>query len=164
MNALEQLSAGDLMPWTQVVIAISTAVIAVLLALPALASFFLLRETQRAVALLERAAETLQKEIVPSLESVRGLVQQATQVAGTVRGEIEGVVDTSRDLRRRVTRAADAAEVRLSDLEALLDVVYEEVEDTALDVASALRTTRRGAGVLSAMKRAFLKRGRGRGR
>jgi uncharacterized protein YoxC len=149
-----------MMPWTQVVIAISTAIIAILLTLPALASFFLFRETRRAVALLERSAETLQKEIVPSLQSARGLLQQANQVAGTVRGEIEAVVGTSRDLRGRVKRAADAAEARLTDLEALLDVVYEEVEDTALDVASALRTTRRGAGMFSAMKRAFLRRGR----
>ncbi|MBI4502947.1 MAG: hypothetical protein HY700_17520 [Gemmatimonadetes bacterium] len=148
------------MPWTDVVVAISTAIIAVLLALPAVASFFLFRELRRAVALLERAADTLQQEIVPAVQSVRGVVEQATQVAGTVRGELEAVVDTSRDLRGRVKRAADAAQARLSDLETLLDVVYEEVEDTALDVASALRTTRRGVGMFSAMKRAFLRRGR----
>ena len=41
-----------------------------------------------------------------------------------------------------------------------LEVDVPQVEDTALDVAAALRTTRRGAGVLSAMKRAFLRRGR----
>ena len=70
------------------------------------------------------------------------------------------MVETSRDLRARLQRAADAAEGRLGDLEALLDVLYEEVEETALDVASALRTTRRGASVLSAMKRAFLRRSR----
>jgi hypothetical protein len=148
------------MPWTEVVIAISTAIIAILLVLPALASFFLFREFRRAVTLLERSADTLQKEIVPALQSVRGVLEQARQVAGSVRGEIDAVVDTSRDLRGRITRAADAAETRLTDLETLLDVVYEEVEDTALDVASALRTTRRGAGLFSAMKRAFLRRGR----
>jgi hypothetical protein len=69
-------------------------------------------------------------------------------------------VDSSKDLRARIRRATNAAEVRLSDLETLLDIVYEEVEDTALDVAAALRTTRRGAGVFAAMKRAFLRRGR----
>ena len=148
------------MPWTDVVVAISTAIIAILLALPAVAVCFLFRELRRAIALLERSADTLQREIVPAVHSVRSVLEQATQVAGTVRTEVEGVVETSRDLRIRVKRAADAAEVRLSDLETLLDVVYEEVEDTALDVASALRTTRRGVGMFSAMKRAFLRRGR----
>jgi hypothetical protein len=41
-----------MMPWTDVVTAISTAVIAVLLALPALASFFLFRELRKAVGAL----------------------------------------------------------------------------------------------------------------
>jgi hypothetical protein len=148
------------MPWTDVVTAISTAVIAVLLALPALASFLLFRELRRAVRALERFSETLHKEIVPALQSARGVVEQANQLAGTVRSEVDAVIQTSRDLRTRVKRAANVAELRLTDLETLLDVVYEEVEDTALDVAAALRTTRRGAGVFSAMKRAFLRRGR----
>jgi hypothetical protein len=148
------------MPWTDVVTAISVAIIAILLALPAVASFLLFRELRRAVTAIERFGETLQQEIVPAVQSARGVIEQATQLAGTVKGEVDAVLDTSRDLRGRVARAADRAEVRLTDLETLLDVVYEEVEDTALDVAAALRTTRRGAGVLGTLKRAFLRRGR----
>lgn len=148
------------MQWTDVVTAISTAVIAILVALPALASFYLFRELRRAVTALERFADTIQKEIVPAVQSARTVVEQATQVAGRVKGEVEAIVDTSKDLRAKVHRAANAAEVRLTDLETLLDVVYEEVEDTALDVAAALRTTRRGAGLFSKMKRAILRRGR----
>src|SRR5688572_21610867 len=122
------------MPWTDVVTAISVALIAILLALPAVASFLLFRELRRAVTVIERFGETLQKEIVPAVQSARGVVEQATQVAGTVKTEVDAVVETSKDLRGRVQRAANRAEVRLSDLETLLDVVYEEVEDTALDV------------------------------
>jgi hypothetical protein len=148
------------MPWTDVVTALSTAVIAILLALPAVASFLLFRELRRAVTAIERFGDTLQKEIVPAVQAARGVVDQTGQMAGTIKGEVEAVIETSKDLRTRVNRAASSAEVRLADLETLLDVVYEEVEDTALDVAAALRTTRRGAGMLSAMKKAFLRRGR----
>ena len=148
------------MDWPEVVTAISTAVIAILLALPAVASFFLFRELRRAVRTLERFGDTLEKEVVPAVQSARGVVEQASQVAVTVRTEVEGMAETSRDLRARVKRAADATEERLADLETLLDVLYEEVEDTALDVAAALRTTRRGASVFSAMKRAFFRRSR----
>ncbi len=70
------------------------------------------------------------------------------------------MVGTSRDLRARIVRAADATEERLNDLDALLDVLYEEVEDTVLDVASALRTTRRGASLFTGVKRALRRRGR----
>src|SRR2546422_4388710 len=39
---------------------------------------------------------------------------------------------------------SDAAEARLQDLDALLDVVQEEVESAVLDVAATLRGVRRG--------------------
>lgn len=148
------------MEWPQVVTALSTAAIALLLALPAVASFLLFGELRRAVRALERFGDTLEKEVVPTVQSARNVVQQASHVAVTVRTEVEGMAETSRDLRARVKRAADATEERLADLETLLDILYQEVEDTALDVAAALRTTRRGASVFSAMKRAFLRRGR----
>lgn len=147
------------MEWTAVVTAISTAAIALLLALPAVASFFLFGELRRAVRTLEKFADTLQREVLPAVQSVRGISEQATQITTKIRSEVQGLVETSQDLRGRVTRAADATEDRLNDLEALLDVLYEEVEDTALDVAAALRTTRRGVSVIGAVKRVF---GRGR--
>lgn len=145
--------------WTAVVTAISTAAIALLLALPALASFFLFSEVRRAIKTMDRFADTLQREVLPAIQSVRGISEQATQITTKIRSEIDGLVETSQDLRGRVRRAADATEDRLNDLEALLDVVYEEVEDTALGMAAALRTTRRGVSVIGAMKRVF---GRGR--
>src|SRR5437870_4503989 len=107
-------SPGRPMPWTDVVIAISTASIAILLAFPAFASFLFIRELGRAVALLERSAATLEKEIMPAIRSARGVMEQARQAAGTVRTEVDAVVNTSQDLRGRVKRAADAAEMRLT--------------------------------------------------
>jgi hypothetical protein len=47
----------------------------------------------------------------------------------------------------------DAVENRLADLDSLYSVVHDEVEDTALDVAAALRTVRRGNGMLGRVRR-----------
>jgi hypothetical protein len=41
----------------------------------------------------------------------------------------------------------------MADLKSLYDVVHEEVEDTALDVAAVLRSARRGNGVLGRIRR-----------
>src|SRR5687768_4232650 len=101
------------MPWTDVVTAISTAVIAILLSLPAIACFFLFRELRKAVVALEGFSATIQQEVVPAIQSARGIVDQATLLAGNIKVEVEGIVGTSKDLRERVKRAADAAEVRL---------------------------------------------------
>lgn len=147
------------MEWPAVVTAISTAAIAILLSFPAVASFLFIRELRRAVRAMEQFGETVQQEVLPAVQATRGIVEHASQIAASVRGEVDGLVQTSQDLRGRVTRAANATEDRLNDLETLLDVLYEEVEDTALDVAAALRNTRRGVSVIGAMKRVF---GRGR--
>src|SRR4051794_22598725 len=85
---------GESMPWTDVVTALSTAVIAILLALPAVASFLLFRELRRAVTAIERFGDTLQKEIVPAVQAARGAVDQTGQMAGTIRGEVEAVIET----------------------------------------------------------------------
>src|SRR5216117_3009963 len=85
----------------------------------------------------------------PALGDVRQLVT-------TIRTEAEGLVGTSQDLRGRIVRAADAA--RLADLDALFEVVQEEVETTALDVAATLRNVRRGLSLLEWGRRALKRR------
>ena len=99
----------------------------------------------------------------PALDDVR-------QFVGTIRAEVDGLAGTSRDLRARVVKAADAAEARLAELDALVDVVQQEVESAALDIAATLRTVRRGASLLDLGRRVVSggagrkKRGRGRDR
>jgi len=56
-------------------------------------------------------------------------------------------------LRRRVLGGADVLPAGLEDLESLDAVVPEEVEDTALDVAAALRSARSGNGMLGRVRR-----------
>src|SRR5438034_5269210 len=62
----------------------------------------------------------------PAVGDVRALL-------ASIRTEAEGLVGTSRALRERIVRAADAAEARLNDLDAVVEVVQQEVESTAVD-------------------------------
>src|SRR2546429_1606056 len=71
-------------------------------------------------------------------------VGDVRQLVGTIRSEAESVVGTSRELRERIVKAADAAQTRLADLDALFEVVQEEVESTVLDAAASVRMVRRG--------------------
>src|SRR2546422_10625213 len=77
----------------------------------------------------------------PAVGDVRALV-------ATIRAEAEGLAGTSRELRQRIVSAADAAEARLAELDAVFEVVQEEVEATVLDVATTMRTVRRGISLL----------------
>jgi H2-forming N5,N10-methylenetetrahydromethanopterin dehydrogenase-like enzyme len=79
-------------------------------------------------------------------------------LVGSIRGEADALVGASRDIRLRIVRAADAAEERLADLDALAEVVQEEVEDTALAAAATLRNVRRGLHGFRWARRALLRR------
>src|SRR5256886_14092355 len=69
----------------------------------------------------------------PAVGDVRALV-------ATIRAEAEGLAGTSRELRQRIVSAADAAEARLAELDAVVEVGQEEVEATGLDVAATMPT------------------------
>ena len=69
-------------------------------------------------------------------------VDDARQLVATIRHEAEALAGTSRELRQRVLRAADAAEARLVEVGAMFDVLREEAEDTALDVVATVRNVR----------------------
>lgn len=91
---------------------------------------------------------------VPAMDDVRGLL-------GAIRTEADALVGTSKDIRLRIVRAADAAELRLANLAALVDVLQDEADDVALDAAAAVRSVRRGVAAVSLGRRLFGKR-RGR--
>jgi hypothetical protein len=136
--------------WAIAVTALSLAVIAVaaiVVAGSALATAFGMRAFLRAVEHLTG----------PALSDVRGMID-------TIRTEADAIAGTSRDLRLRIVNAADAAQERLGDLGAVLDVMQEEVEDTVLDVAATARNVRRGLSVWrlgrSALRRARARKGR----
>lgn len=121
--------------WAAVLSAVSLAVIA-LAALAVAAGLYV------AGRQFGRLLGTLESHAGPALEDVQRLV-------ASIRTEAENITGTSKDLRVRIVHAADAAQARLADLDALLDVIQEEVEGATVDFAATVRTIRRGASVLS---------------
>jgi uncharacterized protein YoxC len=148
------------MEWAAAVTAVSTAVIALVVTVGAVVLVRWIGELYRLGRTVRRQLERLEHEARPALESARAVARDTERLVASVRQEIEGFAGASKDVRDRLNRAADAVEERLHDIESVVDMVQYEVEETALDVAAALRTTRRSASVLRAMKRAFLGRRR----
>jgi uncharacterized protein YoxC len=130
--------------WVAVVTGVSLAILAVSAIVIALAAV--------ATALGMRAFLRVLHELAgPAVGDVRQLV-------GTIRTEAESLVGTSQELRGRIVAAADRAQTRLADLDALFEVVQEEVETTVLDVAATVRTVRRGVSLLDWGRRTFKRR------
>jgi hypothetical protein len=132
--------------WVAVVTALSLLVIALAAVIVACAAVV--------SALGVRATLGFFKQLAaPAVDDVRGLL-------GTIRAEADALVGTSKDIRIKIVKATDAAEVRLSNLAALVDVLQEEADDVALDAAAAVRSVRRGVAAFSLGKRLFGKRKR----
>jgi len=153
MWTLALLQVGSTPEWVGPTVAISLAVLALsFLALAiavGIAAFKLASEIRKVGAMIDG----LQDDVARTLRSVRRLTEQAQDVMVLVRHETGAFAQTARRLRRKTVRAVDRIEGKLQDLETLYDVVHDEVEGTALDLAAALRSLRRGNGMLGRVRR-----------
>jgi hypothetical protein len=149
--ALVQVAAPP--DWVGPTVAISLAVIAVtVVAVAAVQAYTALRLVQEARK-LSTMIQGYQDDVTQTLAGARRLADQGQDLLVLVRQEIGAFTQTSRRIRRKLVRGVDNIEAKLTDLETLYDLVHEEVEDTALDVAAALRTSREGNGMLGRVRR-----------
>ncbi len=135
-----QTGAAQPAAWVGPTMAISLAVLALSFVVIAAMAAVIGTRTLRAGRRVEEAAD-----------ATRGL-------AVKVQDEVTELVRTSQRLRFEVDRGVRRAKRRLQDLDAVAEVVQEEIEETALDVAATLRTVRVGRGVLGRITRLLWKR------
>jgi threonine dehydrogenase-like Zn-dependent dehydrogenase len=153
MMTLTLLQVGATPEWVGPTVAISLVVIAVAMlgaaGVLAYAALRVLGETRKVSTMVQG----YQEDIAQVLAGARRLTDQSQDVLVLLRQEIGAFTQTSRRIRRKLTRGVDSIEAKLADLETLYELVHEEVEDTALDVAAALRTSRQGDGMLGRVRR-----------
>jgi hypothetical protein len=139
--------------WVGPVAAISLAVIALSFLAIGIAVAVLAGKIGKQVKTVGATVAGLQDDVARVLGSVRRLTEQAQDLMVVVRNEAGAFAQTSRRVRRKIVKGVDRVQERLEDLEALYDVVHDEVEDTALDVAAGLRTIRSGNGMIGRVRR-----------
>lgn len=153
MRLLALLQVGAAPSWVGPMMAISLAIIALsFLAIAAAVAFAALKLSGQ-VRKIATIVDGLQDEVGRTLKTVRRLTEQAQDVMVLVRHEAGAFAQTARRLRRKTVRAVDRIEMKLQELETLYDVVHDEVEGAALDAATALRSLRRGNGMLGRVRR-----------
>ena len=144
--------------WPVVVIAIATSVLALSVLVLLVGMLLMLRQLGRLSERMTRLLESVDRDARPALDSVLRTADETSRVAQTIREEVQALSGTSRDVRERVQRTAASLEERFIEFDTLLDILHDEVEDTVLDVAALLRTTRRGTGLLRGLRRALGRR------
>jgi hypothetical protein len=153
MMTLALVQVGATPEWVGPTVAISLVVIAVSIvgaaAVLAYAGLRIVAEARK----LSTMIQGYQEDVSQALAGARRLLDQGQDVMVLLRQEIGAFTQTSRRIRRKLVRGVDSIEDKLADLETLYELVHEEVEDTALDVAAALRTSREGNGMLGRVRR-----------
>ena len=153
MMTLALLQAAATPDWVGPTVAISLVVIAVTIVgvavVQAYTALRLVDEARKLGAMIR----SHQEDVTQTIAGARRLADQGQDLLVLVRQEIGAFTQTSRRIRRKLVRGVDNVEAKLADLETLYDLVHEEVEDTALDVAAALRTSREGNGMLGRVRR-----------
>ena len=153
MWTLALLQVGTTPDWVGPTVALSVAVLALSflgMALAVTIAAFRLVEQAKKMGTL---VDGLQDDIARTLKGVSSLTEQAQEVMVLVRHEAGAFAQTARRLRRKTVRVVDRIEAKLQDLETLYDVIHDEVEGSALDLAAALRSLRRGNGMLRRVSR-----------
>ncbi len=97
----------------------------------------------------------LRRQVRALKASVAGFAGDARAITARLRGELEGYAALSEEARGKLRGAIDTVDGRLRDLDALVEVLQEEAEATALDVAALVRTVRTSGGILKAARRSM---------
>ena len=153
MRILALLQAGAFPDWVGPTMAISLAIIALSFLGIAGAVVFAALKLSGQVRKIAAIVDGLQDDVGRTLKTVRRLTEQAQDVMVLVRHEAGAFAQTARRVRRKAVRAVDRIEMKLQEVETLYDVVHDEVEGAALDAAAALRSLRRGNGMLGRVRR-----------
>jgi uncharacterized protein YoxC len=153
MMTLALLQVGASPDWVGPTVAISLAILALSFLGLAVAVGVVALKLAGQVRKVSTLVDGLQDDVARTLKSVRRLTEQGQDIMVLVRHEAGAFAQTARRLRRKTVRAVDRIEVKLEELETLYDVVHDEVEGAALDMAAALRSVRRGNGMLGRVRR-----------
>lgn len=141
--------------WVGPLMAISLVIIATGVVVSGIAMLLVLRETRHHAARIARMMDSTQKALTPVIGTLQDISEEGRHLAHVVRNEGEALARTSRRLRRKINHGSERVEERLEDLDALYEVLYDEVSDTALTAASTLRRVRSGGRMLRRVRRFF---------
>lgn len=143
--------------WVGPTMAISLVIIALAFAAIAFGSVLLARAAQKEIAELSEKLEGIRGDLHDAMHAVRRVAETGEDLSIKLKEEIQQYLATSRTIRHDLDRGIRRVKSRLADLDALYEVVHDEVEETALDVAAKVRSVRNGAGVVGRLRRLLVR-------
>jgi uncharacterized protein YoxC len=126
--------------WVPPTMAISLVVIALSFAVIGTVTAIVGAKVLKQIKTAQTRLDEVHLDVRRTMKSVR---RTARGVSDLVYGEAAELAETSRDLQEKLRSAANRVQNRFDDLDALYEVVYDEVAETAIDVAAGARGLRK---------------------
>lgn len=121
-------------------------ILVLVLAVGALASLILLLVAMRdGVRKLNATLDRLSTDTQPMLANARAIVEDAREMVATVKQDVGTVSGAAAAMGDTILDAVDVTAQRIDEVNAVLDVVQDELEETAITAISAVRGVRLGA-------------------
>jgi methyl-accepting chemotaxis protein len=134
-------------------VALSLLVIAIAFIAIAVAGALTLGLLRNQLEQMARALNELNSDLSEVLKGARHLAEDGRKLAQLAREEGEAYLASSRRIRKKLDRGVDRLSERLDNFDALVEVVHDEVEETALRFATTLRAARLSTAVLGRVLR-----------
>lgn len=148
--------------WVGPTVAIALIVMAIAAAALTAIVYLVVNEARERSETLAREVKQLRADIAPTLAAVQRFGDEGLDVAKLAKDEAREIIETTRRIRYDVERGVKHARRRLADFDAVVDVVQEEVEETALQLTTTLHSVRTGTGMIEQLRRLIRPRRRGR--
>lgn len=136
----------DLFDWTSGTLQIVVLLLAIGLLV---AMILLLLSLRNAVQKVNTTIEKLAAETRPLIQRATGIVDDAKEVVAMVRTDVERVTDAASLVSDQLIDAAETTSRRVDEVNAVLDVLQNELESSAIGTVAAVRGVRVGARTLS---------------
>ena len=121
---------------TQIFLSVVAGLLAALALGAAVLSYSTFRLLARTLRKLDKVVDQLAPRAEPLIDGLTRVAVDASDVSDSVRRKVNDVLDTVDDVNTRLRSATDAAEQRVRQFGAVLDVVQAEAEEVLLDAAS----------------------------
>lgn len=110
----------------------------------------LLRALRDAVQGMNKTLAKLTTDTAPMLANANAMVGDAREMVAMVRRDVEQVTDAAAAISDELLHAAESAAQRVDEVNAVLDVLQDELEGSAISAVATLRGAQAGARAFAA--------------
>jgi hypothetical protein len=131
--------------WVEAFAGVAQIVLAVALLAVGLGLLFAALKVKALMKKLEEQGQKLRVDLAPAIRNVTTVAENASFVSKTVRKDVDRLSESVTAATEKLKGAAEVAEERVGEFNALLGVVQEEAEQLFIGGAATLRGVRAGS-------------------